>query len=324
VIHAAALETIGQDLDTVERALRGVSPATHPELGLLIRGLVSAGGKRLRPALVLLAARYNNYDLDRLVDGAVAVELLHTATLVHDDVLDRAAVRRGHATVNAQLPDKAAVLVGDYIFAQSAIYAARPRDPEVIAVFAQTLADICDGELRQMLGRRLPAFDREEYYSRIYAKTGALLACATEIGAILSGASLAERALLRRYGEKLGQAFQIVDDVLDFSATTEQAGKPVGSDLRQGTVTLPTIIYVQSLSGGNGQSQVVMDVLAGMEGSDAELAVSLIRDSGALEIALDVARSFAEQATVALLELPSGEARSALVDLAEYVLRRDR
>ncbi|MDQ3854998.1 MAG: polyprenyl synthetase family protein, partial [Chloroflexota bacterium] len=305
MVQTAALATISEDLQEVERVLLDVSPASYPELRAVIEGLVVAGGKRVRPALVLLAAKFNDYDLSCLVYGAVAAELLHTATLVHDDVIDSSVVRRGRPTVNADLPDRAAILVGDYIFAQSAIYAARPGSPEVVRVFARTLAEICDGELRQMLGNHRLVFDRDDYYSRIYAKTGALFACSAEIGAILSRAPIPQREALRRYGEKLGQAFQIVDDILDFSATAIQAGKPVGSDLRQGTITLPTIIYVQELAGGNGRAQGVIDALRGAPDADYEEAVELIRASGALELARRQAEAFIDEASAALLEMPS-------------------
>ncbi|MDP9383316.1 MAG: polyprenyl synthetase family protein [Chloroflexota bacterium] len=322
--YSAALTTVGDDLLKVEEALLEVAPQEYPELGAIIAGLVSAGGKRIRPALVLLSARFNSYDLPRLVEGAVAAELLHTATLVHDDTIDRADLRRGKPTVNSFLPDSVAILIGDYIFAQSAMYAAKPGSPEVVSVFASTLRDICDGELRQALGNHRLTFNREEYYRRIYEKTAALFACSTEIGALLSDAPQSHRSALRTYGEKLGQAYQVIDDILDFTATSAQAGKPVGGDLLHGTATLPTIIYLEDLAGANGHATVVLDALTGAEGADPAHALQLVRDSDAVRLAHDEARKLVDEACAALLELPSGEARNALYDLGEYVLERDR
>jgi geranylgeranyl pyrophosphate synthase len=324
VAHPAALTPVGEDLQEVEKALLAISPAEYPELGTLISGLVHAGGKRIRPALVLLSARFNYYDLPRLIDGAVAAELLHTATLVHDDTIDQADVRRGQPTVNSFLPDSVAILIGDYIFAQSALHAAKPGNPAVVSVFARTLRDICDGELRQALGNRALTFSREEYYRRIYSKTAALFACSTEIGALLSDAPDSHRRALRGYGEKLGQAYQVIDDILDFTATAAEAGKPVGGDLAHGTATLPTIIYLEELAGANGHAGVVLDALRGAPGADPEQALQLIRDSDALRLAHAEARKLADEACAALLDLPSGEPRNALYDLAAYVLDRDR
>lgn len=324
MIQSAGLEAIEDDLHKVEQALLEVSPPDYPELGWIMDDLFRAGGKRIRPALVLLSARFNSYDFDALVNGAVAAELLHTASLVHDDTIDRADMRRGHATVNSLLPERGAILVGDYIFAQSAIYAAKPGNTEVAGVFARTLSEICDGELRQMLGNHRVTFHREEYYRRIYSKTGALFACSTEIGALLSYAPELHRQALRRYGEKLGQAFQVVDDILDFASATGQTGKPVGSDLRQGTATLPTIIYLEQLSGSNGQAEVVLNALRGGDAAACQGAVELIRESAALDLAYAEAHQLADEATAALLELPSGEARNSLCDLAAYVISRDR
>ena len=322
--HSAALTVLGEDLREVERALLAVAPRDYPELGAIIGGLVRAGGKRIRPALVLLAARFNTYNLPRLVDGAVAAELLHTATLVHDDTIDEAPVRRGQPTVNSFLPGSAAILIGDYIFAQSAIYAANPGSPAVVTVFARTLRDIVDGELRQALGNHKLTFNREEYHRRIYSKTAALFACSTEIGAILSDAPEGHRRALRRYGEKLGQAYQVIDDILDFTASAAEAGKPVGGDLAHGTATLPTIIYLEQLVGSNGHAREVLDALQGSPGSDPARAIQLVRDSDALQLARAEARNLADEAVAALLELPSGEPCNALHDLAEYVLERDR
>ncbi len=322
--YTAPLSSIGDDLQHVEAALLQVAPPDYPELGGIFRNLVEAGGKRIRPALVLLAARFNDYDLNNLLHGAVAVELLHTASLVHDDTIDQAAIRRGRPTVNTFLPDSAAILIGDYIFAQSAISSATPGNAQVVYVFANTLREICDGELRQALGNHRLSFNREEYFRRIHAKTAALFACSAEIGALLSNAPDNHRRALRLYGEKLGQAYQVIDDILDFSASPAQFGKPVGEDLLHGTATLPTIIYLEELAEGDENARTVLDALRGVDGADHFRALSLVRESGALTRAHHEAGKLADEARAALLELPPGEDRNALHDLAAYVLDRDR
>lgn len=323
MIQASALAAVEEDLQRVEQALLGIAQSEHPQLDSLIEKLISAGGKRIRPALVLLAGRFNDYDIERLIPGAAAIELLHTATLIHDDTIDSAVIRRGKATVNSMLPASSTILIGDYIFAQSALFAAKPADPEVVSVFARTLIEICNGELQQMEGNHQFTFSRQEYFRRIYAKTGALFACSMEIGALLSDAPYAHRLALRKYGEKLGQAFQVVDDILDFSSTPDAAGKPVGSDLYQGTATLPTIIYLEQLEVDDRRASIINSALAGDQGTDHDLAVELIRDSDAIEQAFREAQELVNEAKASLLEMPAGGARNALYDLADYVIARN-
>ncbi len=322
--QSTAFAWIASDLQRVERALLEVVPSEYPEIADLIGGLIQAGGKRVRPALLLLCARCNQYDLERLIPGAIATELLHTATLVHDDTIDQATTRRGKATLNSFLPDSGAILVGDYIFAQSAICAAAPGSPAVVTVFARTLREIVDGELRQALANHRLQVSRTEYYRRIYAKTAALFAAACEIGALLSNAPDDHRIALRTYGEKIGQAYQIVDDILDFTATSQQTGKPVGGDLTHGTATLPTIIALELAAPDSVDAKAIGDVLSGVPGANADRAVAVVRDCGAVDLALGEARKLADEACAALLTLPSGEARNALYDTAETLINRDR
>ncbi len=322
--QSAAFTSIASDLQRVEGALLEVFPTEYPDIAELIGCLIRAGGKRVRPALLLLSARLNDYDLERLLPGAIATELLHTATLVHDDTIDQAAMRRGQATINSYLPNSAAILIGDYIFAQSAICAAEPGSPAVVTVFARTLREIVDGELRQALANHRLEVSRVEYYRRIYAKTAALFAASCEIGAILSNASDEHRTALRTYGEKIGQAYQIVDDILDFTATTQKAGKPVGGDLMHGTATLPTIIALEQATYRSAEATLVLEVLAGAPGADADRAVAIVRASGAVDLAHGEARKFVDEACATLLTLPSGDARNSLYDMAEILVERDR
>ncbi len=316
----AAMRT---DLQRVEARVEQAAAIDVPLVSSLVLDLVRAGGKRLRPLILLLAGRGYNYDLDALVTAAAGVELLHTASLVHDDTVDRAALRRGKPTLNTILSSGAVILLGDYLFAQSAILAAATGNPRVVAIFASTLADICDGQLQEMFNAHRLDQTREEYERRIYGKTASLFAGAAEMGAIIGGAPEAHVAELRSFGADVGMAFQIVDDVLDLREGAQQLGKPAGNDLRQGTVTLPTMLYSAELSGSPVDAQLLHDVVAGeIDGPDVDRLVGAIRKSGALEQAMAVAADYAERAKSHAEIVADESTRRLLVDIADLALAR--
>jgi len=319
----AVMEAMGPDLKRVEDRLLEETALEYPLVSEILRGLVAAGGKRLRPLLVLLAARPFHYDVERLVPAAAGIELLHTASLIHDDSIDHAETRRGHPTLNTLFPTEIVIMVGDYMFARSAMLAASTMNPRVLAVFASCLGNICDGQLREIFAARRTDLSLEEYQRRIYGKTASLFAGSTEIGAILGEAADEQIDALRRYGGHLGMAFQIVDDVLDLRESAYHLGKPVGHDLRQGTLTLPTMLFLQQNLGNSGSRELVEQVLAGIA-DDAALgdAVLAIRQSGAIEQALEIARQYVERAQESLRILPAGEARDMLEAIAEHAIER--
>jgi geranylgeranyl pyrophosphate synthase len=291
------------------------------ELSSVIDNLVASGGKRVRPALALLVGRMFPSQKDRLVALAGAIEMLHTATLVHDDLIDGALLRRGNPTLNATWTPGATVLTGDYLFARAADLAAQTDNVRVMRLFAQTLMVICSGEIKQMFNRSAD-LSRQRYYDRIYAKTAALFAVATEAAGVLGDASTSAAMALRDYGENLGMAFQIVDDVLDFVGDEKRLGKPVGSDLRAGLVTSPTLWFLEN----HGDQEIISDVLDNGRKDQASIqdAVVTIRNSGAIEASLDEARHFARNSQITLEALPSGEQRDALWELSEFVVERNR
>src|ERR671912_643275 len=255
--------TMRPDLLLVQSRLEEVVRIDYPGVADLILGLVRAGGKRLRPLVLLLAGRAYHYDLANLVTAGAGVELLHTASLVHDDTVDRAALRRGRPTLNSVLPNGAVIMLGDFLFAQSAMLAAATDSPRVVRVFASTLADICDGQLREMFFAHRLDQSREEYEQQIFGKTASLFAGSAEMGAIIGNAAEPAVQALRQYGSDVGMAFQIVDDVLDLSQGTGQLGKPAGHDLTQGTVTLPTIIYASGLTASSAARTRLENVVSG-------------------------------------------------------------
>ena len=283
--------------------------------------LFAAGGKRIRPALVLLSAKGGTYELERLTPAAVAVELTHAATLVHDDVIDRASVRRGRPTVAALLGDEPAIVVGDFYFAKAYEQAAATAVTEVVAILARAVMNICAGEVRQQAIRYRYHTDVDEYMRRIEAKTATLLAASCDIGALLGGLEDGKRAALRSYGRLLGLAFQIADDLLDYQGSEDEIGKPIGHDIADGFATLPLMLAMEEpqIAGDLNQLLVDRQVLSADQG---QRVVNLVRASRGPQRALDRARELASDARHQLASLGDGEAADALAALTNYVVSR--
>jgi len=273
--------------------------------------LFEAGGKRIRPALVLLAARCGTYEAERVLPAAMAVEVTHAATLVHDDVIDRSATRRGRPTVAAKLGDEPAIVIGDFYFAKAYEHAARTRAAEVVVVLAEAVMKICAGEVRQQSIRYRYSTSVDEYMQRIEAKTATLLAACCDIGALLGGLSEKDRGALRNYGRSLGLAFQIADDVLDYTGTEGEVGKPIGHDILDGFATLPLMLSSIQLEDNRKLSE-----------ADATKIVDAVRRSDGPREALEQAMNHARQAREQLHALKRGEATDALVSLTDYVVTR--
>jgi geranylgeranyl pyrophosphate synthase len=322
VAATALFGPVAGDIDHVERELAEVARVEYPVLAALLEHLLETRGKRVRPALVYLSAGFYDYPLDRLTKLGAAIELLHTATLVHDDLVDEAATRRGIATLQTLVSERATVLVGDYLFARSAALCTETENVRVMRVFGDTLATICDGELRQIFSHGELKTSLDDYYRRIISKTASLLRTATETGAILSNAPEWAVRALRDYGENVGIAFQIVDDVLDFAGDEGRLGKPVGNDLRQRIVTLPTLWLLEN----RPDERAVRDVFAATEPEEEEdavsRAVSAVLDSPAIGYSLDVARDHCARARAAIDGLPDTPHRRTLLNLTDYVLER--
>jgi octaprenyl-diphosphate synthase len=322
VISVAELHSgLKDELDGVERRMESVSEEVDvPLLGQLLRHVLQARGKRMRPTLAFLSARFGKYPVERLTLLGTAVELLQTASLIHDDLVDDSATRRGIVTLHRIANAKASVLVGDYLFAKSAFFATATQSLEVMSLFARTLMAMSDGELREMSNSSNHDRSFEQYYRRIEGKTASLFVAATEGGAILSEIGERGEHAMREYGLNLGLAFQIADDILDFVGTEAELGKPVGGDLRQGTLTLPSLWALENLPAG----AVLRRVVEEENPSDDEVgqAVRLVAGSPAIDFAQAEAERFAGQAREALAIFPNGEARRALEGLADYAVRR--
>ncbi len=314
-------EPIRQDLSKVEDWLRSVSKVDFPPLSELLDYSLSGGGKRIRPVLVLLSGKFYDYNLGYLSTMAAAVELMHTATLIHDDVIDKSPVRRGRPTVNRAWGEEQAVLLGDYLFAKAGDFVADTQNLQVIKLFAQTLMAISSGESNQAFSAFNLEQTRQQYLQRISGKTATLLSLATESGAILSQAPKKSIGILRDYGYNVGIAFQIVDDVLDFIGTEEELGKPVGSDLAQGTLTLPAMLLLERYPEDNPVKRLFQ---SGDKQRNIELAIELVGNSSIVQECYRIASDYVSRACHNLNLLPDNASRQALIQLADYIIRRKR
>ncbi|HEY5640308.1 MAG TPA: polyprenyl synthetase family protein [Dehalococcoidia bacterium] len=310
---------VQDDLNRVEAVFDEIKKVDFGPLGEMLRMVLGGGGKLMRPGLALLSGRFGTYDLDKLVSLAASVELLHTATLVHDDVIDRADTRRGRPTVNSAFENSTTVMLGDFLFAHAADHAVKTGSLRVVELFSRTLMIMAKGEIRQDLAAYDSRQTIRDYLARIGGKTASLFATACEGAGEVSGQPAAQIEALREYGYNFGMAFQVVDDILDFTGDEEQMGKPVGSDLMQGTLTLPSFLLMERSPNGN-------PVQAYFEAPSAEklqTAVQTVRDSGAVEESSQMANDFCGRAIDALAALPDTPDRETLTELARYILDRE-
>jgi len=319
----AVLALVQTDLEQVEASLAALASTDDAVLGPMLSTVLPGSGKRLRPALALLIARLGRIqDPPALNHMAVGVELLHTASLVHDDIVDESDTRHGGATLYARVGNALAVLVGDYLFSQAAQECVATGDLRVVRLFAETLGAMAQGQIddaKRQLGSRdaWQTLTRESYYRTISGKTASLFVLACKGTAHLAGLTPEQVDAVRLYGNNLGLAFQVVDDILDFTATEFELGKPVGSDLRQGVITLPVILM-------RDQKLVDGQFRAAVEAEDVDRQVLLVQESGAISAAYAEADELIRQARAALELLPAGTERDALDALARYVTERDR
>ena len=286
----------------------------------LSQHIILSGGKRLRPMLVMLAARACNYRGDDDALLAAVVEFIHTATLLHDDVVDDSDMRRGEQTASAIWGNEAAVLVGDYLYSRAFQMMVRAQSMTIMELLANTTNVIAQGEVMQLLNVRDPDTSEARYQEVIYAKTACLFEAAARIGAILGGAGNEHESALQSYGKHLGVAFQLIDDALDYSADSAELGKNAGDDLAEGKPTLPLIRAMEA--GTTGQRQLIRDAIENGSVERLDDIRQVIDDTGALQYTLDQAHAEAEAAQRALAVLDDSEYRQALLFLADYAVER--
>ncbi len=308
------------DLERLRQNLARLVSAKHPILAMAAEHLFSVGGKGIRPAIVLLIARATTPDGEITPQHwrlAEITEMIHTASLVHDDVIDTATVRRGVNTVNTLFDNRVAVLAGDYLFGQAAWYLANLDNLEVVKLLSKVIMDLPEGEVRQSLSRFDPNVSLEEYLAKTFYKTASLISGSAKAAGLLSGVSPEVADRLFDFGRDLGIAFQIVDDLLDFTASAERLGKPVGSDLIQGNLTAPVLFALEEFP---QMRELILRELA--EPQDLQQVLEWVYQSEGIPRSRQLARDYAQRAAEALEVLPDSEARQALFQMVEYVLER--
>lgn len=315
------LKDINGDLADVEAELHRHAVDSDTLLGETSSHLVSAGGKRMRPAFVLLSGKLFGCATRELIQLAVAIELIHMATLVHDDVIDEADMRRKLPTVRSEWGDAVALNTGDYLFAQALTIIARYGNDQISKLLAEVSMNMCQGEIEQIETAGRIDQSVRIYLRRIKRKTALLISACCLIGAMVGQADRRSIGLLRRYGYFLGMAFQITDDILDFEGSVDVFGKPVGNDLRQGIFTLPVIYTLSSQNWGPRLARLISK--PDKEEAEWGTALSLIRQSGSLDQAKQLGNGYLKKARQQLAPLPDRKERRILADLTEFVEKRN-
>jgi len=306
-------------LDEVEAALEKAVRADSDLLAETSSYLLAAGGKRFRPVLVLLSGYFGDPADPRLIPGSVAIELVHLATLYHDDVIDEADARRGIPSVNARWDNTVAILTGDYLFARASEISTE-LGTDVCALLARTIATLCDGQIREVEAAGRVEQTKAAYLEIIRRKTGALIATSCRLGGILSDAASEHVDVLEEFGEALGMAFQLSDDIMDVSSSEQELGKEPGVDMKEGVYTLPVL---QALSEGEHGGELADILRQGPpEGERLERALRIVHSPESLEPARAAVAAEVDRARQLGLRLPDGPARAALIALAEFLAAR--
>ncbi len=323
---AALIEPVRDDFAVVEQWLETNLVDDNPFIAELLAQIFSAGGKRIRPALVLLCSRASlpqGREFSRLhIILAVLTELIHTASLVHDDVIDSATVRRGSETMNRRWNDRVAVLMGDLLFAQASICLARIMNPAVVGIYGQVLGDLCAGEIGQMRQQFSTVVDWDGYIRKSVSKTASLFAAGSHSGAILNAAPEEHVKFLKEYGLNLGICFQIVDDLLDVVGDSATMGKQAGSDLQGGLITAPALFILEKKDAQADRLKELVGSRAITTDQGSEEALNLIRSGGGVESTISLASEYGARSRKALLEIPPSQYRDALEAMIDYVLTR--
>lgn len=310
---------LNSDIALIEKELEQVVQTDYSLISQTSLHYLQAGGKRIRPVFVLLSGKFGHYDIQKIKNVAVALELIHMSSLVHDDVIDDADTRRGKPTVKAKWDNRIAMYTGDYIFARSLELMANIQDVKAHEILSKTIVEVCLGEIEQIKDKYNLDQDLRTYLRRIKRKTALLIAVSCQLGAIASGAPEAVHKRLFWFGYNVGMAFQITDDILDFTASAAQLGKPAGGDLLQGNITLPVLYAIQNPS--------IYEKISEMFKSDhpeqeIEEIITHIKSSGAIEQSSAMSQRYLQKALSLLEELPSNKAKDTLYKIAKFVGKR--
>ncbi|MBS0640009.1 MAG: polyprenyl synthetase family protein [Acetobacteraceae bacterium] len=322
----ALINLVRVDLEECNRVIVAKMDSPVALIPQLAAHIVAAGGKRLRPLLTLAAAKLCGYPSAnrRHIDLAACVEFIHTATLLHDDVVDESLLRRGLASANAVFGNKASVLVGDFLFARAFELMVQDGSLHVLDILSKASATISEGEVLQLVTQNDLATTEARYLDVIMGKTAALFAAACQVGAVVAEQPLRQELALAEYGMKLGIAFQMVDDALDYAADQATLGKTVGDDFREGKITLPVLVAFHA--GSDPEKQFWRRTIEALEQTDADLdeAMRLIAHHGGIDATMDRARRYAQEARDALMIFPDSPVRQALIAVSDYTVQRAR
>ncbi|MFC1951127.1 polyprenyl synthetase family protein [Chloroflexota bacterium] len=312
-------EPIREELNAVRGAMLDTTRDDNPQLTEPLAHVLRNEGKLVRPAITLLCGKLHNYNREPLIQMSAAIEFLHLASLLHDDTIDKSDTRRGQPTVSSIWGNSTAILIGDYLFAKSAYMVSALNRTEMMTLFAQTLMNLCIGVLEESSSAYNAKQKREDYYKKIDNKTASLFYLASESGAALSDAPKKAAEALKDYGYNLGMAFQIVDDILDFTGEEEEMGKPVGGDFLSGNLTLPAILLMEK----QPQDDSIENAFrVKCNGTNAPQIIEKIRNSTMIEQSYAVTNDFCFKSKQALAEQPDSDAKKSLLDLADYVVER--
>jgi octaprenyl-diphosphate synthase len=317
---ASVLSLVADDMREVDAVIARRLASGVPLVGEVSRYIISSGGKRLRPALLLLVCGALGHRGAQRFNLAAVVEFIHTATLLHDDVVDGSTLRRGRATANESFGNPASVLVGDFLYSRAFQMMLEAHDMRVMEILADATNVIAEGEVLQLMNMHDASLDEAAYLQVIRSKTAKLFEASARLGAVLAGATPAIEQACADYGQALGTAFQVIDDVLDYAGAQEEMGKNLGDDLREGKVTLPLIVAMRR--GGAEQRALVRRAIETGALDELGHVVDIVRSTGALEVAHDAAAAEAQRAMSAAAQLPSNPHAQALVQLAASLLAR--
>ena len=320
ILLETAVSLVRDDLDSVNNTIQSRIKSDIALINTLGAYIDKSGGKRLRPLILLLCARCCGYKGNEHILLAAVIEFIHTATLLHDDVVDASATRRGRPTANDVWGNEASVLVGDFLYSRSFEMMVETQNMEVMDILASTTNAIAEGEVLQLLNAHSPDTSEQQYMDTIHRKTAKLFESAAQLGGVVAGASPEITSAMADYGIHLGTAFQLVDDILDYSADSETIGKDIGDDLAEGKPTLPLIFAMEH--GNKKQKQTITRAIENGEREKIDEILQIVQSTGALEYTLNRAKHQARLATSALSPLPHNSYKTALERLAEFSILR--
>jgi len=312
---------IAKDMERIEKALKGHLSSDVDMIPLVGRYITASGGKRFRPALLALCSRALGYRGKRMVNFACVTEYMHTASLLHDDVVDGAHLRRGKPSSNSLFGNKISILVGDFLFSRASQIMVEDGDLDILAIFSKTLVHLSEGEVCQLARSTSPDISEEEYIRIVTHKTASLISAASETAAIIGGGDAEVRRSLYLFGKNAGIAFQFMDDILDYTGYEKRTGKRRGQDLLEGKITLP-LIYVLGKRGVRERRDLVRILKQGKSAENVERIIEMVIREGGIEYTADQARGFVERAISCLDVLPPSKNRKALVSLTRYIVER--